>query len=87
MVGQASMRPAVSGTIACVVGDQFVLDFGSIEGGMAGSITVANPEMISIPIPPIMIGPQGSALLYLWFPGSTTPSAASFAPELGYWER
>lgn len=87
MVGQASMRPAVSATVACVVGDQFVIDFGSIEGGMAGSITVANPEMISVPVPPVIIGPQCSALLYVWFPSSTTPSAASFAPELGYWER
>lgn len=87
MVGEASLRPCVSGTVAAAVGDQILLDFGSIEGGMAGSITVANPAMISIPVPPVIIGPQCSALFYLWFAGATTPTAPSFVPELGYWER
>ena len=87
LVGQASMRPAVSASVACVVGDQFLLDFGSIEGGMAGSITVSNAEMISIPVPPVLIGPQQSALLYLWLVGATGAAAASFVPEIGYLER
>jgi hypothetical protein len=42
--------------------------------------------MISHPLPPIVLGPGHSALIYYVLNG-TTPSAASFAPELGWWER
>lgn len=87
IVGGASLRPCVSGTVICAVGDQFVLDFGSLEGGMAGTITVASPVMLSIPIPPIEIGPQMSGLLYVWYPGGATVAAPSFLTELGYFER
>jgi hypothetical protein len=87
IVGQRNVRPAVSATVACVVGDSFILDFGSLEGGVGGSVTVASPQSIALSLPPLIIGPQQSALIYLWLQGATTPSAASFLTELGYWER
>jgi hypothetical protein len=86
-VGMASMRPTVSGTAIGVVSDQYVLDCGATEGGMGGSIAPANPVMLSIPLPPIVIPPQCSAMLSLWYPGGATMVAPTWLPEIGFWER
>lgn len=86
VVGELIVRPCVSATVPDAVGDQFLFDFGSLEGGLAGNITVANPLMSSINLPPIVIPPQCSALLYLFYPGAVTP-AASYLTEVGFWER
>lgn len=84
--GLRILRPAVSATVADVVGELKIINFGGVESTINGSITVANANQIPHPAPPIVIGPQQSCLIYFVLNG-TTPSAASFAPELGWFER
>ena len=84
--GVRNLRPSVSATVINVVGDMNLLNFGGVEGG-AGSITIANANIMPQTFPPVIIGPQQSALIYLWFPVMTAPSAATFAPEIGFFVR
>lgn len=84
--GLRNIRPAVSSTVINVVGDQNLLTFGSVEG-IAGSITIANANIMPQAFPPVIIGPGHSALVYLWYPVLTSPSAATYAPEIGFWVR
>lgn len=84
--GLRTLRPAVSATVADVIGESKHLNFGGTEAMLNGSITVAAANMISMPLPPVVIGPGKCALIYLILNG-TTPSAASYLPELGWWER
>jgi hypothetical protein len=70
-----------------VVGDEYLLVFGTVEkaGGIVASTTVAGRYVI--PMPPITLGGGGfqTALLHLW---SVTSSAApSFEYEIGLIER
>lgn len=81
------IRPAVSGTVLDVVGETKWFNFGGVEGALNGSITVANANFITVPMPGIVIGPDQSALLYLWQNVGATNVAATYAPELGMWER
>lgn len=84
--GLRIVRPAASATVADVIGETKLFNFGSVENTMNGSIVVANANNIPIPVPPLVIGPGQCALIYLILNG-TTPSAVSYAPELGWWER
>lgn len=84
--GLRILRPAVSATVPDVVGETKYLNFGAVEGTLNGSITVASANNIPIALPPVIIGPQQCALIYHVLNG-TTPGAASFAPELGWFER
>lgn len=84
--GLRILRPAVSSTVADVVGETKVLNFGGVEAMLNGAITVASANMISHPIPPVVIGPGHSMVIHYIMNG-TSPSAASYAPELGWWER
>lgn len=81
------VRPAVSGTVMDVVGETKWFNFGAVEGMLNGSITIANANFIPVPLPPVIIGPNQSALLYLWQNVGGTNVAATYAPELGFWER
>lgn len=81
------VRPAVSGTVLDVVGETKWFNFGAVEGMLNGSITIANANFIPVPLPPVIIGPGQSALLYLWQNVGATNVAATYAPELGFWER
>jgi hypothetical protein len=81
------IRPAVSATVLDVVGETKWFNFGGVEGALNGSITVANANFITVPMPPIIIGPGQSALLYLWQNVGGTNVAATYAPQLGFWER
>jgi hypothetical protein len=47
---------------------------------------VANANQISLPLPPIVIGPGHSANIHYIMNG-TTPGAVSYAPEIAWWER
>lgn len=86
LAGLRILRPVVSATVADVVGETKYLNFGGVEGSLNGSITVANANVIPIPLPPVRIGPGACALIYFIMNG-TTPAAVSFAPEFGWWER
>jgi hypothetical protein len=87
VVGIRNVRPGVSTTVINVVGDNIVFNFGGVEAANAGSVTVANASLIPVPMPPVVIGPGQAALLYLWYPVLTAPSAATYAPEIGFWVR
>lgn len=87
VAGLRIIRPAVSATVLDVVGEQKILNFGGVESAMNGSITVANANNIPVPMPPIVIGPQQSCLIYLWQNVGATNVAATYAPELAFWER
>lgn len=81
------VRPAVSGTVLDVVGETKWFNFGAVEGMLNGSITIANANFIPVPMPAISVGPGWSALLYLWQNVGATNVAATYAPELAWWER
>jgi hypothetical protein len=63
-----------------------LITFGSVEGS-TGSIVVANANIMPQAFPPVVVGPGQSALLYLWYPVMTAPTAATYAPEVGFWVR
>lgn len=86
IVGLRNLRPNVSSTVINVVGDMHLLNFGGVEGS-TGSIVVANANIMPQALPPVIIGPNQTALIYLWYPVMTAPSAATYAPELGLWVR
>lgn len=85
VVGLDILRPAVSATVAGVVGDKILMNFGGVEAMINGSITVANASNLPIALPPLIIAPATCALIYYVMNG-TTPSAASYAPEICWWE-
>ena len=62
-----------------VVGDEYVINFGSVDGG--GSISGGQSR-----VPPIILGAGASMALYLWFPANAT-TAGQFEFEIGHWER
>lgn len=86
IVGERIFRPTVSTTVADVTGEQKWLNFGAVEGSLNGSITIANANNIPMALPPIVIAP-GACLLIYYVMNGTTPSAQTFLPELGWWER
>lgn len=86
IVGIRNIRPSVSTTVTNVVGDMNLLTFGSVEGA-TGSIVIANANIMPQALPPVIIGPGHTALLYMWTPVISAPSAATFAPEIGFWVR
>jgi hypothetical protein len=87
ITGLKTVRPTVSTTVADVVGELKRFTFRGGEPSPGGPITIAVPNVITIPMPPVVIGPQQSALLYLFYAAAGTPVAASYAPEVGWSER
>lgn len=85
--GLKTVRPTVSATVADVVGELKHFTFAGGAASHGAPITVAAANVISVPLPPIVIGPQQSALFYLYYAAGGTPVAASYAPELGWYER
>jgi hypothetical protein len=86
VVGTRIIRAAVSATVADVTGEQKYFNFGCVETMLNGSITIANANNIPVGLPPIIIGPQQCALIYYIMNG-TTPSAQTFIPDIGWFER
>jgi hypothetical protein len=84
--GLRNLRPSVSSTVINVAGDMNVLNFGANDGAV-GSIVIANPNIMPQPMPPIVAGPGHCILFYLWYQGVSAPSAATYAPEIGFWVR
>ena len=81
------IRPVVSATVLDVVGETKWFNFGGVEGALNGSITIANANFITVPMPAIIIGPNQCVLIYLWQNVGGTNVAATYAPEIGVWER
>ena len=72
-----------------ITGDEYICYFGSVDppaavGGTAAAITIAGKYASGLP--PVVIGPQQTALIYLWEPGVTVTSP-TFTSELAWWER
>jgi hypothetical protein len=84
--GLRILRPTVSGTVADVVGEMKLLNFGGVEGS-TGTVTLGSANLLPQAFPPIVIGPQQTALIYIWQSVGATNVVASYAPELGWWER
>jgi hypothetical protein len=86
VIGQKVLRMAVSGTALHLANETVHMNFGGVEVGGANGAPVATAIYSAVHCPPIVIGPGQSLVLHYWFP-STTPVAASYFPELGWWER
>ncbi len=86
IVTSRNIRPSVSSTVINVVGDMNLLNFGSVEGA-TGSIVVANANIMPQAFPPLVVAPLSTALIYIYYPILTAPSAATYAPEVGFWLR
>jgi hypothetical protein len=85
--GQRTLRPTASATAADVIGEEKILNFGGVEGGMyATYATLTAINSSEKPLPPFIIGPQQSGILHLWSPGAALTTGISFAPEIGWWE-
>jgi hypothetical protein len=80
-VGRGVLR-----TVIPVVNDEYIFHFGSVDWEANQSLATATAIRESIPCPPIILGPQQSFTLGLWFPGNAT-TAGSFEVECGWWER
>ena len=87
--GIRNLRPSISSTVINVIGDMNLLTFGGVEGAASGqiSITAGVANVIPQSFPPVVIGPGHTALFYLWYPTLSAPSAATYAPEIGFWVR
>ena len=88
IVGQRNIRPALSATVPNVIGDTNIINFGSVEGAASTiSITAGQSNVMPHAVPPVVIGPGHSALVYIYWPVLSAPSAGTFVPELGFWMR
>ncbi len=68
-----------------VVGDEFIIKFGTTEAAHAGGLGGTVAQRIPVHAPPVVIGPQQWLGLQLWFPGNVT-TAPQFEVEAGWWE-
>ena len=93
VVGQRTLRLTVSATVLDVIDDTKYLNFGAVESP-ASAILMQSAAGVQVnalsqqyAMPPVIVGPGQSILLYIFWPGTTTPAASSYLPELGWWER
>ena len=66
-----------------VVGDTYILSFGSDNFSMGTAVATINNVFFNHP--PVILAPQSSMLFYLWLPGQA--GASAFEIEVGFWER
>lgn len=66
-----------------VIGDTYVAQFGGVDAPHFLGISTILTSLQNLP--PVIIGPNQSALLHLWLPSQS--AASSYAPELGWTER
>lgn len=86
--GQRVTRLNASTSAITVVGDTFDFNFGGVERAIANNPTLTNPCITPIPMPPVVLGQNQSAVLYLWWVNSTPAGGASgFLPEIGFFLR
>jgi len=65
--GRAILRGAIP-----VIWDQLVMDFGSVGAGDTNLTNGTNPLNVRVSLPPVIVGPQQSFLLYLYSPSQST---------------
>lgn len=93
LVGQRLFREPVSATALSLASmDDWLFNFGGVEGGpvnAAGSSGVVQANIVHkvFNVPPVVIGPGQSALIYIWQISNSAPVAGTLIPELGYFER
>jgi hypothetical protein len=80
-VGRAVLR-----TVIPVINDEYIFNFGAVDISANQSLATATAIRQNIPMPPVIIGPQQTLTMGMWFPGNAT-TAGSFEVEVGYWER
>jgi hypothetical protein len=69
-----------------VIGDQFTMKFGGIEGlGSGLALNGTAPSQINNTIEPVIIDPGHALVLCLWAPASS--AGGTFQPEIGGWLR
>jgi len=69
--------------------DEYVIQFGSVDGLAGGSLMTAAANAASriiAQVPPVVLNPQEFLLVYLWFPSSTGFAAFNYLEE-GHYER
>lgn len=66
------------------MGDELVVQFGGTDMAGYGSSATASRK-VSV-APPIVLGPQQYAVVYMWVPGNAT-TAGQYEFECGHWER
>ena len=72
--------------VITVVNDIYIVSFGPAEYGVGSLISSGSGVcQQSFGHPPVVIGPQQTALIYLWMPAQT--GASSFEFDMGHWER
>jgi hypothetical protein len=80
---------ACNNNVGDAVGEQKFINFGGVEGiaptSYGGNANAVN--CLEIPMPPVIIGPQQSALFYLYSAGNNTNTPGNFIPDIGVFER
>jgi hypothetical protein len=79
MAGLRWLKPARE-----VAGDQYWLQFGSMDGGM--QMFTATSTFSSHPVAPLILNQGESALIDIFFPGLST-TGVTIAPEISWWEK
>lgn len=84
LVGNRIIRTAAAP--ASVTGDEYMLQFGSVDGVFTQTPVAAQPGKFVESAPPFVINPGESGLIYIWFPAIAT-TGVTLLPEIGWWER
>lgn len=93
IVPQRLFRAPVSGTALTLANvDQWRFNFGGVESSPANSVQASatvEATMVdkSFNLPPIVIGPNQSFVMSVWQIVSSAPVAATYLPEVAWWER
>lgn len=96
VVGQRLLRMPVSATALSLANvDEFFMNFGGVESSVppaqatsAASATLeANKVARALSLPPLVIGPGQSVLIYLFAVAGGAVTAGNLLPEVAWWER
>lgn len=68
---------------APVLGDNLTMRFGSADA--PDIVSVSTVTFSNVNLPPIVVPPGSSALIYIWLAAQS--AASSWGPEIGWWER
>lgn len=66
--------------------DETIFKFGGVEGAGSVSLSAAGAQRMTIPCPPVILGPQANMCLQVWNPGNSV-TAPTYEIEIGIIER